>query len=590
MADIFISYSSRDREQAELLAELLASAGLSVWIDQSGIGAATSWSSEIAEALEGCQAFLLLMSSNSLASKNVLKELSLAAEADKLIVPIAIEEVPIPTSFKYHLAGLQRTPFSDLDSVLRVLEPYRNREVPPPSVPVFPALASDDIRMAVLPFEDQSPQHDNEWFSDGLTDELISALGKVEKIFIVDGQSSRIYKAAKLPAKTIASQLRVRYLVRGAVRKAGEKIRIHAALIDTSNGATLWDEKFSGTMEDIFEIQEKTAFDIAQGLKLKLTKEEVAEIEDRGTENAEAYELYLKAYATNGDAKEDHAHSMEWIRQAVALDPTFAKAYALMAVRYANYFRRYGQKSETLELQRQAAERAQALAPEAPSTYNALANFYNINGEKEKAIETARKIIQKTPKQPLGYSVTGFMCIDSGTLSEAATLFEQALAINPGLLRERGNLMACYYHLGDKQTFKNTVIGSVPYYEQYLVLHPDDQSIRVQLMIALESIDRHDLANREAERLLAMPEVFGNTYYQISSVYARQGHVDKAIELLKKAAEKGQVIIQELRIDKDFFGNLQVLPHFEQLVSELEGIAAKASQPHSVDHITSAIE
>ena len=121
MSDIFISYSSKDSEQAEQLAELLASAGLSVWIDQSGIEAATSWSEEIVNALDGCKAFIVMLSPSSVESKNVVREVALAFEKNKKILPLDLEPVSLPASMQYHLAGLQRTSMSNIDAVIRAL-------------------------------------------------------------------------------------------------------------------------------------------------------------------------------------------------------------------------------------------------------------------------------------------------------------------------------------------------------------------------------------------------------------------------------------------------------------------------------------
>jgi TolB-like protein len=583
--DIFISYSTKDRIDALALVERLRSSGYTIWIDQSGIDAATSWSKEIAEALEDCSTFILLLSPNSLASENVAKELAVAAELKKHIIPIELESVQLKREFLYHLTGLQRVAHTNIDAIVHVLDKYRGSGQLPVAgdQSVLTDVTNSELntqnskllRIAVLPFEDQSPQHDNEWFSDGLTDELISTLGKLDELFVVDSQSSKIYKGAKLQTKDIASQLRVRYIVHGAVRKAGDKIRIQATLIDTQDGATLWDEKFSGTMEDIFEIQEKTALDITRGLKLKLTKEEVAEIEDRGTENAEAYELYLRGLAVTGYSPEDNFHSIDLYKQAIALDPNFTQAYAGIAVAYANYYRIHGRKPEILELQREAAEKAAALSPEHPKTYNALANLYMNLGEKEKAIETAKKMVTAAPKRSRSYSVVGFMYQASGKFVEAAKWYEQALSIDSGSLNDHNNLMVCYYFLHDMESVRKAVIRAIPHYEQYLALHPDDQGIRVNYMISLEGIDKHELSTRQAERLLAMPDVVGFSLYQAASVFSRQGKIDLAIESLKLAAEKGFVNADELRSDKDFFGPLHELPDFEKLVAELEAIMIK---------------
>src|SRR5436190_14807785 len=118
MSDIFISYSSKDKEKADQLTELLGSAGLSVWIDQSGIDVATSWSGEIVDAIEGCKAFVVLLSPNSVTSVNVIKEVSLSAEQKKKILPLDLEPVELPRDLKYHLAGIQRAPMTNIDAII----------------------------------------------------------------------------------------------------------------------------------------------------------------------------------------------------------------------------------------------------------------------------------------------------------------------------------------------------------------------------------------------------------------------------------------------------------------------------------------
>ena len=118
MADIFISYCSKDRAQAEQLIELLASAGLSVWIDRQGIVGAEKWATEIVEGIKGCSTFILLLSPNSVKSENVLRELSLASEKRKRVLPIDLEPIELPSSFEYPLAGLQRVAITEFDKIL----------------------------------------------------------------------------------------------------------------------------------------------------------------------------------------------------------------------------------------------------------------------------------------------------------------------------------------------------------------------------------------------------------------------------------------------------------------------------------------
>jgi adenylate cyclase len=575
MADIFISYSRKDTDQAVALAERLRGAGADVWMDTAVLTASETWSAEIVSGIKSCTTFIVLLSPDAVSSHNVTKEVSLASEKRKNIMPIVVRACELSDAMEYALAGLQHVDLWNEEALERAFAKLGIHAGGPLSI--SNPHTTDTLRLAVLPFEDQSPAHDNEWFSDGLTDELISTLGKLDQLFVVDSQSSRIYKHAKLTAKEIASQLHVGHIVRGAVRKAGENIRVHATLIDTKSGATIWDEKFSGTMEDIFAIQEKTAIDIALGLKLTLTKDQVVELEDRGTENAEAYELYLKAYANPGVAREDYLRKINWLKQATALDPTYARAFGFLAVSYANYYRSLGGSAEVLALEKEATERAIELAPESLNSYNALANLYTNLGEHDKAIETARKIVLAAPKLFFGYSVVAFMYMRAGKLSEAALWVERALAISPASLRDHMNLIACYEQAGNQEQRKKAIIRAIPHVAQYLALHPDDQTVRALLMIYYVQIEEHDRAGDERDYLLAMREISANSYYQIAALYARQGKAEQAVEFLYKAAEKGFVDFNELCEDKWWFGCVHSLPNFESIITELKAIIAKAS-------------
>src|SRR5271154_3113607 len=179
MADIFISYSSKDREQAEQLTELLASAGLSVWIDQSGIEAAESWSESIVDAIDSCRAFIVMLSPSSIQSPNVVKEVSLASEKRKKILPLDLEPVELPKNMQYALAGIQRAPMTNIDAVLRALGKLGLEAT---SAPTITLVKETDGRksLMILPFEDLSPTADNGWFADGLATELIAALSPIK--------------------------------------------------------------------------------------------------------------------------------------------------------------------------------------------------------------------------------------------------------------------------------------------------------------------------------------------------------------------------------------------------------------------------
>src|SRR5580692_4134604 len=151
MADIFISYSSKDKEKADQLSELLASAGLSVWIDQIGLDVASSWSSEIVEAINNCKAFIVLLSPSSLESHNVIKEVSLASEKRKKILPLDLEPVQLTKDFEYQLAGIQRAPMTNIDAIIRALGKLGLQATQAPTLKIVKETDSRKSLM-ILPF------------------------------------------------------------------------------------------------------------------------------------------------------------------------------------------------------------------------------------------------------------------------------------------------------------------------------------------------------------------------------------------------------------------------------------------------------
>src|SRR6266498_390933 len=210
MIDIFISYSRKDSKPALELAGKLRAEHFNVWIDQHGIGAADHWATEIAEALHDCKTFVLLLSPHSTHSHNVLKEVSLASERQKRILPVELTATTLSPSFEYALAGLQRVDYGNFDAVLKAIKRKDVHTIPKP--------ARDHRKsVMVLPFEDLSQQHDNIWFADGLTSELISALSNVKSLRLVDWKTTMEFKDHHVKTIDIARELGVRYFVEGNI-------------------------------------------------------------------------------------------------------------------------------------------------------------------------------------------------------------------------------------------------------------------------------------------------------------------------------------------------------------------------------------
>lgn len=574
MADIFISYSSKDRAQAEQLTELLASAGLSVWIDRQGIGAATSWTNEIAEALDACKVFVLLLSTDSLASKNVLKELSLAAEADKHIIPVELEMVSIPTTFKYHLAGLQRTPIDDTPALLEALTRFGCASISEVSPKVKISLKQAEpttIGVAVLPFEDLSPARDNEWFADGMMDELIGTLGALEKLHVAARSDVVYYKKNRPKPAEIARELNIRYIVEGSVQKSGPKIRLRVSLSDAKEHKQVWSEKYDGTFDDIFDFQDQTAIAIAEALRLVLTPQEEKQIEKRPTENVDAYELYLRGLSYyERHTRTDYEHALKLYAEALRYDPNFTVAHIESAnVCYA-LFRRHSRDPQWLRDADTHLTTAELLEGKTAQIL-AMQSFVSVGrGNLDEALHLAEMAVATDPDYAPAFDALSIISYNKGNREQAIEARERYLALRPDDRNAIVSYVAVVYWF-DKE--RAALLGRtyIPIFERHARLAPDDLNSRIQFATVLAIANERTRAQEEIDYVTAnWQKADGIALFSAANLLVATGQSGHAIEILRKAINRGYRNIDTLRTIEGPIAELRGTPEFEAIVSELE--------------------
>jgi len=246
-AEVFISYSREDAVRVRDLAGKLRAAGVSLWIDQGGIDAAASWSEQIVNALESARVLLLMVSESAVHSHNVAKEVVLVSERKGHILPVHLEPTAIPSTLRYQLAGIQHVEYfvgaesdANLKAILRSLERVGVTVAPPPSPLPDPKLSAppedhasparaaaipvsgERGALAVMPFDNISPDQETDYFSDGLTEELIARLSVVSEIELVSRWASKQLKERKHDVRAIGAELGARYIVGGSVRRFQE--------------------------------------------------------------------------------------------------------------------------------------------------------------------------------------------------------------------------------------------------------------------------------------------------------------------------------------------------------------------------------
>jgi adenylate cyclase len=569
MSDIFISYSSKDRAQADQLSELLRSAGLSVWIDQEGIEVATSWSREIVQAIDDCKAFVLLLSPASLASHNVMKEVSLASEKRKKILPLDLEPVTLNADFEYALAGLQRSPMSNIDGIIRALGSLGLEATGAPVAPKIVKETDGRKSLMILPFEDLSPTQDNQWFTDGIASELISVLSKLKSLRVIDWNTSKLFRERRMKTIELARDLDARYFIEGQVRKFGDQLKISITLLDIESGDHLWQDTLKGMMEDVFDIQEKMAERVSDGLQLHLAQAEKGKLSARWTQSTEAYELFLRA-------REYHSKltfkglrlALELLTDALRIDQDFAPALYQKALTLTAIFATYDRTPSLIHQAEQAARRAIELDPGEAGLYSALGGTLTLQGKIEEAEAAQIKSIEMSPGDGRAHYNLGIHYTRTEEWDKARSAYLKAIELNPSYVSSYWNLRFVCINTKDHAGEAQCARAAIAPYEKYLRLFPDDTGKRSQYALFLHLTGQTHKAREVLTALIEQPALDGATLYDIACMFTAFGDHDLAIDLLERAIAAGFVGVV-IHNDPDL-DPLREMPRFKEIVSKLE--------------------
>jgi TolB-like protein/Tfp pilus assembly protein PilF len=298
---------------------------------------------------------------------------------------------------------------------------------------VSPASASLEKSIAVLPFESLSDDKANAYFAEGVQDEILNRLAKIADLKVISRTSTQRYKSAPADLREIAKQLGVANILEGSVQKASDQVRVSVQLINAVNDSHTWAETYDRKLIDVFQVESDVAQKIANALEAKLTGKEKAAISNRGTENPQAYDAYLRAIALrNSQSDEDQLHAIEFCRQAVALDPNFAEAWAELAVKESRrYF--FPERTEAQkERARVAAETAVRLAPELPDAQGAMGlYYYYCLQDYDQALAQLERARAAAPHDGRIIEAMALVKRRQGKLDEAIALQKQAAELDP---------------------------------------------------------------------------------------------------------------------------------------------------------------
>ncbi len=472
---------------------------------------------------------------------------------------VAREQVGNRLDLTYEDRGEQS--LKNIDRPIRVYDVSLDTPRPAPTEP------KDRRTVAVLPFANMSGDPEQEYFSDGITEDIITNLSKISALGVMARNTSFQFKGRAVDVPQIARQLKVSHVLEGSVRKAGGRVRITAQLIDGATGEHLWAERYDRDLSDIFALQDEISETIVAVLKLKLLPEEKAIIEGRSTTNPETYKLYLMArhFSVMGSLR--HREIIVRIcRRAVERDPEFAPSWALMSI--AQSVRLVA--GEAVDGTMEAADRAVALDPNLADAHAARGRALVGEGRYDEASEAIGRALQLDPDSYEAHAAAGRCAIAQQRIGDALIHLERAATVQPTDFWALGMAISGYRHLGDTSGAISAAQRALDRVVSVILVEPDHGIALGFGVSALAALGRTEQANEWIERALLMDPDNSNMRFNIACAMVFEGQYDRALDLLEPLFQSLQPEgLRWIKIDPDL-EPLHDHPRFKTIVALAE--------------------
>jgi TolB-like protein len=475
---VFISYASQDAAVANSIVESLEAQGLKCWLAPRDVKPGAQYADAIVRAINESRAVVLVMSGSAVDSAHVAREVERAASKRKPIIPFRIDTAALNPELEYFLSNSQwiDVPKLGMPAALAKLKEavgqgsaFPSQEIAAgkhaggskkriaiaatavvvalgvavglglyfwssrhgaqaPSVAVI-----TDKSIAVLPFVDMSEKKDQEYFADGMAEEIIDLLAKVPDLRVPARTSSFYFKGKSTKVPEIARELGVAQVLEGSIRRSGDRIRVTAQLVRADNGFHLWSETYDRDLSDVFKVQDDIANAVVQSLQISLMGGRLTR-QKGGTQNLEAYQLFLRARADDLlNTKDGHESAREYLEQAIKLDPDFALAWAMLG--YSIFqLSELGALPETegFERARKLAQRAVQLSPEMAEAHTLLAEIHRAyDWDWAAAQAEARRALVLDPTNYFSLIIAGKVSATLGQWDDAEGHLREALVHDP---------------------------------------------------------------------------------------------------------------------------------------------------------------
>jgi TolB-like protein len=656
--DVFISYASQDATVADAVVGALERAGLTCWIAPRDVVPGALYADEIVRAINEAKVFVLVLSEQAVASSHVGKEIERASSKRRRIVALRTDSVALTRAFEYFLSesqwidvgsgGIEAAGAKLVDAVRRHLAPVSDirPSVPPDQrtldresatlrrrwiaivpvavlaialayfvvekfwlskhaaserpfaavsavVPAAPAISEKSV--AVLPFVDMSEKKDQEYFADGMTEEILDLLAKVPGLHVPARTSSFYFKGKSEDIPTIARRLLVAHVLEGSVRKSGNRVRITIQLVRADNGYHLWSETYDRTLDDIFKVQDEIAGEVVKALKISLGANEVPRAV--ASKNSEAHALLLQAeYFFNRSTPDDLTRAIGYFQQALRSDPDSAPAWTGLSIALTVAWENgWLPNDRTVQQQRaqalRAAERAIAIDPKLGAAHEALAEIRYWFDWDWAGVEA--EIAKGRALDPASPWIAGSLASLRGHLNDALRLWEQATERDPLNSDAYVYRAEIYYAMGQ---FTEALAAA----RKAVELSPTASRSHSALAQMLLAVGQPDAALAEAEKesdpgyrayarartyilmgrrtdadaaLAEFEKAFAADWaYEIAALHALRAEPDQAFLWLDRAYQQrnaGLIGTPSINIDRDLI-NLRGDPRYKAFLHKMK--------------------
>ncbi|MEO5812799.1 MAG: TIR domain-containing protein [Rhodanobacter sp.] len=543
MADVFISYARGDKARVAPLVAAIEAMGWSVWWDPE-ITPGQEFDDQIDAEIDAARAVLVVWTPISVTSRWVRGEAREAAERG-ILVPVRFEQARLPMDVRAihttDLDGWGGDPASPpAQEFLRALSAMIARTQAAQSAKAAsastPSADKDSARftICVLPFANMSGDPEQEYFSDGITEDIITDLSKVSALGIISRNSAFMYKDKNVDIPKVARELKVSHVLEGSVRKAGGRVRISAQLVDGETNNHVWAERYDRDSSDIFALQDEISQAIVKALKLRLLPEEKKAIERRGTDNAEAHNLYMMARQTYVTGQEFDVRSAEAIvrlcARATEIDPNYAQAWALTAIGHMKLREARGGKSDNGMA---AAERALTLDAKLAEAHAVKAQILLTDGDADAAAAEVAIAFELNPESYEVNRSAGRLNYQLLRYEDAIRFYEKAANLMEADLNSASMLISAYTALGDTAGTRRAAQLALKRAETVLAHDPNNSMVAGYSAYALAALGEGERAKARMDRaLLIDPDNFNMRYNFVCALSVYLKDKQAALDML----------------------------------------------------------